>query len=110
LVDAIPPESDAAREFREAVDRGDVDYVRARLTEWRRNVGTVLPMLQSNAALAEIVDVANAVSDLCSIGLAALDGKADGSRIAEDSKARAEMVIQIAPGIQKLVDGQNPAR
>jgi hypothetical protein len=62
-----------------------------------------MPMLQSNADLAEIGEVAKTVADLCSIGLDALDGKPDGSRIADDSKPKAEMLIQIAPGIQKLV-------
>jgi hexosaminidase len=142
LVDAIPPESDAAREFRDAVDRvvgasqgdprsderglaGDgpapldglaghgpapLDYVRARLTEWRRNTAAVLPVLQSNSLLAEDIDVANAVAELCSIGLEALGPKPDAARvqamlaaIEADSKPKAEMLIQIAPGILKLV-------
>ncbi len=103
LVDAIPPESDAARQFRDAVDRGDRDYVRARLVEWRRNAEGLMPMLQSNRDLTEITEVAKAVADLCSIGLDALDGKPDASRLGDLSKPKAEMLIQIAPGIQKLV-------
>ena len=110
LVDAIPPESDAAREFRDAVDHNDLDYVRARLTEWRKNAGTVLPTLQSNGLLTEDIEVANAVADLCSIGLEALGPKPDAARVQAmlaavdaDSKPKAEMLIQIAPGILKLV-------
>jgi hexosaminidase len=111
LVDAIPPESDAAREFRDAVDRGDMDYVRARLTEWQKNVTNVLPILQSNSLLTEDIEVANAVGELCSIGLEALGPKPDAAReqamlaaIDAASKPKAEMLIQIAPGISKLVE------
>jgi hypothetical protein len=87
-----------------------LDYVRARLTEWRRNTAAVLPVLQSNSLLAEDIDVANAVAELCSIGLEALGPKPDAARvqamlaaIEADSKPKAEMLIQIAPGILKLV-------
>jgi hexosaminidase len=128
LVDAVPPESDAAREFREAVDlvvnnsQGDprsderglaghpLDYVRARLAEWRANSDRVGPMLKSNALLTEDIEVANAVAELCSIGLEALGPKPDAARVQvmlaavdADSKPKAEMLIQIAPGILKLV-------
>jgi hexosaminidase len=110
LVDAIPPESEAARKFNDAVDRKDLDYVRARLTEWRGNVDRVLPTLKSNALLTEDVDVATAVGELCSIGLEALGPKPDAARVQAmlaaidaDSKPKAEMLIAIAPGVLKLV-------
>ncbi len=134
LVDAIPPESEAAREFRDAVDhvvdnvsvgQGDprsdergltglgpapLDYVRARLIDWRANATAVLPMLQTNSLLTEDIEVANGVAELCSIGLEALGPKPDAARVQAmlaavdaDSKPKAEMLIQIAPGIVKLV-------
>ena len=71
--------------------------------EWRRNSETLMPMLANNRDLAEIIEVAKSVADLCTIGLDALDGKPDASRVAELAKPKAEMLIQIAPGIQKLV-------
>jgi hexosaminidase len=112
LVDAIPPESVAAREFRDAVEHIDtnLDFVRARLTEWRAASDSVAPTLKSNALLTEDIDVANAVTELCSIGLEALGPKPDAARVQAmlaaidaDSKPKAEMLIQIAPGISKLV-------
>jgi len=110
LVDAIPPESREAREFRDAADRGELDYVRARLTEWRGATDRVAAMLKSNALLTEDIEVANAVAELCSIGLEALGPKPDAARVQAmlaaidaDSKPKAEMLIQIAPGILKLV-------
>jgi len=110
LVDAIPPESEAARRFRDAVDRSDLDYIRARLTEWRAASERVVPTLKSNALLAEDVDVARAVAELCSIGLEALGPKPGAGRVQAmlaavdaDSKPKAEMLIQIAPAVLKLV-------
>jgi hexosaminidase len=110
LVDAIPPESEAARKFRDAVDRSDLDLVRPRLIDWRANATAVLPILQSNSLLTEDLEVANAVAELCSIGLEALGPKPDAVRVQAmlaaidaDSKPKAEMLIQIAPGILKLV-------
>ncbi len=115
LVDAIPPESEAARKFNDAVGRidanpGDLDYVRARLTEWRGNIDRVLPTLKSNVLLTENIDVANAVAELCGIGIEALGPKPDAARmqamlaaIDADSKPKAEMLIAIAPGVRILV-------
>ncbi|MGH9665763.1 MAG: beta-N-acetylhexosaminidase, partial [Bryobacteraceae bacterium] len=60
LVDAIAPESDASREFRDAVDRflatpsrdaSSVESLRRRLTEWQSNIPRALPILQSNGLL-----------------------------------------------------------
>jgi hexosaminidase len=123
LVDAIPPESDAAREFRDAAERftathaaADGDYLQARLTAWRANVSTVLPILRDNALLAEQIDVANTLRDMCTMGLEALDVlrnsrtlavdqiETNRARAAEFLKPHAEDLIQIAPGIRKLVD------
>ncbi len=105
LVDAIPPESDAARQFNEAVDRGDTDYIRANLLEWRGYVAVVLPMLRSNALLGENVEVANAIAELCTMGLDALDKKpVNAARLDELVKPKAEMLIQIVPGVRKLAD------
>ena len=73
------------------------------------NLIAVLPILQSNALLTEDIEVANAVAELCSIGFEALGPKPDAARVRAmlaaidaDSKPKAEMLIQIAPGILKL--------
>jgi hexosaminidase len=125
LVDSIAPESDSAREFRNAVDRytaapsnntGDAASIRDRLSEWQRNVSRVMPILKSNALLTEDIDVANALNDLCSIGLDAMDRITSGSlldaaavrtknsTIDDAAKPKAEMTIAFAPGIRKLVE------
>lgn len=96
LVDAIPPESEAARRFNEAVDRGDLDYARAHLAEWKANADRILPMLQSNPLLAEDVEVAKAISEVCST--------TDAARLTELAKPKAEMLIQIIPGVRKMID------
>ena len=101
LVDAIPPESDEARKFNEAVDRGDLDYARAKLIEWRANVDRVMPLLRSNALLAEDVEVARAIVEVCSLGL----DKRDAAKLDDLAKPKAEMLIQIIPGVRKLVSG-----
>jgi hexosaminidase len=98
LVDAIPPESDAARNFNDAVARGtkeDLDYARARLAEWKANAERIIPILQSNALLAEDAEVARAIAEVCSIPSAA--------RLDDLAKPRAEMLIQIIPGVRKLL-------
>lgn len=106
LVDSIAPESEAARVFANDVDRGDWDQVRGKLIEWRDNARAVRPVLAKNPLLAEDVEVSNAIEELCSIGLSALDGRADPkmlTKIDDDAKPKAEMLIQIAPAVRKLV-------
>ncbi|MGD0580922.1 MAG: hypothetical protein ABSC08_18600, partial [Bryobacteraceae bacterium] len=79
------------------------------------NVPAVLPLLESNALLEETVPVARSVEELCRIGQEALGLLAVGKRadaawtqehlaaVDAAAKAKAEMLIQIAPGIRKLV-------
>lgn len=125
LVDAIAPESDSSRKFRDTVDRflagssrdaAAAGELRARLTAWQSNVARVLPILQKNHLLADDVAVANAVNDLCGIGLEALETTQSGkpadaawvqSKLAtvdDDAKPHDEMLIQFAPGVRKLVE------
>ena len=124
LVDSIAPESDAAREFRANVDRylaagperqRAADVLRSQLQRWSDNLSTVRPILESNALLEETVPVARDVDQLCRIGSEALLLLAEGKRadeawskerlaaVDEAAKPQAEMLIQIAPGIRKLV-------
>jgi hypothetical protein len=60
----------------------------------------VLPILKANKLLVEHVEVANAVAEMCTLGL---EGK-DIARIEELGKAKADVVIQIAPGVRRLVE------
>jgi hexosaminidase len=122
LVDSIPPESDVARDFNAAVDRflathstADDQLVRRQLTASRDNVPRLLPILTSEKLLLEHLKVAADVLDLCKAGLEALDAFRDGTkmsanrpvyleRIAELANGRADVLIQIAPGVLKLIE------
>ena len=125
LVDSIPPESDAAREFRSAVGRylagrphgrRETDALRSQLERWSDNVPVVMPLLESNSVLEETVPLARSVEDLCRIGREALVLLAQGKRadaawtkkrlaaVDDAAKAKAELLIQIAPGIRDLVN------
>jgi hexosaminidase len=123
LPDAIPPESDVARDFRDAVDRylaaptdaGQATALRKQMTEWSENVAAVRPVLQSNALLAEDIDAADVLAQLCQAGEDALDAlisnkpmaseiaQKDASIVEAGLKPHEELLIRIAPGIQKLV-------
>ncbi len=125
LVDAIPPESEAARLFGAAVDSyvtspgGDAatglrTTLTATLTAWSQTAAEVRPLLQSNALLAEDVAMADATATLCRIGQEALNyaslpapnGWKQNSMdaIKDASTHNAALLIPFAPAIQKLVE------
>jgi hexosaminidase len=121
LVDAIPPEADAAREFRDAVDRylavrsvPDADRLRKQLDAWSKNVAAVRPLLQTQSLLTEDLPVADALVAQCILGGDALtyrtstapEGwKARATASLKDANAHhASLLIAIAPAIQKLID------
>jgi hexosaminidase len=129
LVDAIPPESDTARHFSDLVDRylaasnkqatEALELSRllvAQLASWNDSVTRGLPLFAANSMLVELVPLAKNVQVLCDAGVKALDGsgaKAPGNAeeikqqltaIDEAAKPQAEMLIQIAPAIRRLVE------
>jgi hexosaminidase len=123
LPDAIPPESRVARDFRDGVDRylaaptdaGQAAALRKQMAEWAENAGAVRPVLQSNALLAEDIDAADVLAQLCQAGEDALDALASNKPMTPETaqkdeaiveaglKPHEELLIQIAPGIQKLL-------
>lgn len=126
LVDSIPPESKAAREFRNAVDQylampkeqRSGGPLQRQLTAWQENLKLVRPMLQANTILTENVPVADAIDSLCSVGGEAfsyLDANTtaappanwktqSAATVQEASQRKGDLLVQIAPAIQKLVD------
>ncbi len=123
LVDAIAPESDEDRKFRDAVDlflaarkthpAGD-GYLREQLGKWKSNTAAVMPILKSNSLLTEDIPVANTVDGLAQIGLEALD-KLESVQVGDESwlkskqatidagfNGNGEMMIPFAPGVLKL--------
>ncbi len=131
LVDAIPPESDAARRFRDAVDQYlavptpagaaalqlQMDLrtqLAAQLVEWSRAASEVRPLLESNSLLAEDAPVADAAVIMCKAGTEALgyvDSPApEGWRkstldaVKNASSHAAGLLLPFAPAVQKLVE------
>ena len=117
LVDAIPPESDTAREFRNSVDQyiegpkgpDASSELRKQLAIWSDNATAIRPMLSSNSLLNEDVSITDAIVALCKIGqdaIAAIDSGAHASFVAPKFPPEriADVLIQITPAIHKLVD------
>ncbi|MDQ2842003.1 MAG: beta-N-acetylhexosaminidase [Acidobacteriota bacterium] len=125
LVDAIPPESNTAREFRDGTDKylaaakgqRNSQPLRDQLSLWAESSVEARPMLQQSSLLAENSALADDVEALCRAGLEAfvfLDGTArapagwkdDAEKLAGqyDNKRTGDLLIQIAPAIHKLVE------
>lgn len=125
LVDATRPESDAAREFGNLVDRAlaggaggqaSRDEVRRWLARWQANDTALEPALADSFLLQEAIPLSKDLAALGSTGLEALDYLA-GSRkpgpawvtekhalLESAAKPRAELLLMIVPPVQKLVD------
>jgi hexosaminidase len=124
LVDSIAPESDVAREFRDEVDRylanGAAQKGAARLQgllrRWSNNVPLVMPLLKGNGLLTETVPLATTLDEVCKTGLEALAALRAGKPadagwkqaklafLTEAAKPQADMLIQIVPGVKRLVE------
>ena len=125
LVDAIRPESDAAREFANQVDHalaGDADaqasrdQLRHSLTHWRANDAAVEPTLESSFLLQEVIPLSKDLAAVSAAGLDALDcidrnAKPDAAWLSRQhtlldsaAKPRAELLLMIVPAVGKLVD------
>jgi hexosaminidase len=125
LVDSIAPESDVAREFRDAAERyvasgksnqADAALLERRLRAWSENTPAVLPVLESNGILAETVPVARSLGAVSAAGLEALAALREGKSLGADwakaklalldeaGKPMASMFIRIVPGVKKLVE------
>jgi len=118
LVDATPPESDAARRFTALTAHWQTNQaaLRQQLALWRDNRAQVLPLLQASALLQEAVPLADHVAALASAGLEALDYLDRGQQPSRDwldrqhallqeaMQPQAELLIAIAPAVGRLVD------
>jgi hexosaminidase len=123
LVDAIAPESDAAREFRNQVDaylaapagQRNSESLHRQLAVWQQSAAEVRPMMQANGLLTADFPVADAVAALCQSAQEALAYFDSGHSAGAGWKQRAqsaataaaghigEILVQIAPGVQKLI-------
>ena len=118
LVDATPPESNAARKFARLADNpsANKDEIRKQLTLWRDNKAQVVPLIERSGLLEEAPPLAEDVSALAAAGLQALDYLESGRPAPQawvkeqeallDRAARphAELLIMITASIRKLVE------
>ncbi len=116
LVDAAHPESDAGREFRNAVAAKNWTAVRSMLQAWRDNDELVKPTLQRHALLQEILPLSTNLAGVATIGLDALDRIEKGNPgsaqwatqqraiLEKATKPVAELLLMAVPGVESLVN------
>jgi hexosaminidase len=124
LVDTVPPESDAAREFKQIAARistvktvpGDWQKARQWLVLWRDNDAVLQPSLVQSALTAELVPLSRNLSKAATIGLLALDSLQNGlpvtaetqkeqlSQLKDLEKPEAVLIDMIVPGVEVLVE------
>ncbi len=128
MVDAIPPESDAARHLSELINKALADpagsaemkqKIRASLEQWRDLQNKAKPVLDQSFLLEEIRPLTETITRLCAAGLQALDLLGSQQKPSEEwrtetalllqqaEKPQAEMLIAIAPPIKSLIDAAN---
>ena len=88
------------------------------LVEWQDNAEEILPLLRDNSLLEENIPLAEAVVTLCQIGQDAIGARSlnnptrlkpdSAAKVASASERKGDILIQIAPGIQKLVNAAAP--
>jgi len=124
FVDAVPPESDAARTFSGLVQKlvnqqatpAEIAAIRNRLSAWIDNDEKVEPFLEQNLPLKELIPVSQNVKAVAQIGLDALNYfKTDShppagwkdqqlNMLKQAQQPQAELLDVIALSVQKLVE------
>jgi hexosaminidase len=128
LVDAVQPESDVARNFGVAVQQvisktisaEELARLRAQLSVWESNDQRLEPILQSHALLQEAQPLSQNLSAAAAIARQALNYLSANGRapadwrerqlafLKEAQKPQTEMLLTIAPSVQKLVEATVP--
>ena len=123
LVDAARPESETARQFRVLVDTylaqpspESLAKIRASLTVWKENDAKLQPQVGQSFLMKEVGPLSTDLASLSDIGLQALtymDQKQAApeqwrtqslQRVADAAKPKADLLIMIAPAVQRLVE------
>ena len=128
MADGIAPESAAARKFSAAVDQfiaskfqdaAAESCIREELTKWRDNDSALQPLLQNSFLLKEVAPVSQNLAALGSAGLKALDNidarkpmaaewrQQQIAAIQQAAKPTADLVLAVAPAVQKLVEASS---
>jgi hexosaminidase len=127
LVDAVPPESDTARQFAALVSTwlsqptpASADAVKIWLTQWRDNDKDLAPVLESNSLLKEIVPLSQTLHSVADTGLQAMDYLSQGgsapaawreqqlAMLKTAEKPHAELLNMIVLSVEKLVAATKP--
>jgi len=123
LVDAVPPESETAREFYELaklIAAGKASKLQAAqaqewLMRWRDNDAKLAPSLAGSELTAELLPISHSLSQVAAIGLEALDDlknhRVMSAEVREKNlevlkaavKPRAVLVDKVAPAVALLV-------
>jgi len=123
LDDAVPPESDTAREFNEIAKRivlGKADprawqQARQWLLLWRDNDAKLQPLLARSYLTQELAPVSRSLSRVAEIGLQALDNLHENRLISPElrqrnseflktaGKPQAVLLLMVAPSVELLV-------
>lgn len=127
LVDAIPPESDQARQMnalaqRAVHDSAVRDELRKRLLRWRDNDARLQPYLAVSALREPLVPLSRGLSELGALGLFALDAiesarpvtadlrKQQLARVEELAAPHAELYLVVTPAIRALIEAEPGAQ
>jgi hexosaminidase len=123
LVDAVSPESETARQFREIAKRiaaGSAtpeEWQRAHdmLVLWRDNHARLQPRLAGSEIMMDLAPLSESLSQVASIGLEALDNYRSGTAMTVDAKSRsltqlatavkpqAQLILMVVPPVELLV-------
>jgi hexosaminidase len=129
LADAARPESATARRFAELVgeyiesgykDSAAEAQIRAWLVKWQGNHATLKPLVERSFLLTEDQPLSEDLATLSAAGLQSLDAigknpplpeawRAEQITVVERSmKPRANLLIMVAPSVQKLIEAASP--
>ncbi|MCC7296059.1 MAG: family 20 glycosylhydrolase [Acidobacteria bacterium] len=122
FVDAVPPESPAARHFSRIVtafldrrDAGSAEALRTMLETWRMNHDLIAPLLPSSPVLREIEPLSRGLAETADVGLEAIEALVRKHKVrhsqsaewqaalAEWKKPLAELELAVLPAVEKLV-------
>jgi hexosaminidase len=127
LDDAVPPESETAREFNEIAKRiasgkatpQDWQQAREWLVLWRDNDAKLAPLLERSYLTQDLAPLSRNLSQVARIGLQALDDLAEHRLVDPDARQRnieflklsakpqAVLLLMVAPSVALLVQATN---
>jgi hexosaminidase len=128
LDDAVPPESDTAREFDQIAQRissgtaspQDWQQARTRLALWRDNDARLQPLLKRSFLTQDLAPVSTSLRQVAEIGLQALDDLSENRPVSTDlrqrnieflklaAKPQAVLLLMPASSVERLVEATKP--